>query len=154
MPKPKASSKHGKAPAAAPQTASAASRPDWPQFKPPLPVVDLAAELHPATAKIALIPSFFPRSLCRDYVTFLKTLPLQTTPSRPKRGEAVRVNDRFQIEDDGFAKRLWERTGLREALLGNDDLKDLWFVAPACTSRAIPCRHLTTVASGEASPSD
>lgn len=49
-----------------------------------------------------------------------------TTPSRPKRGEAVRVNDRFQIEDAAFARRLWEQTGLREALLQGEDVKDLW----------------------------
>ena len=87
-------------------------------------------ELHPATPKVVLIPCFFPRSLCRDYVAFLKTLPLQTTPGRPKRGEAVRVNDRFQIEDHVFARRLWEETGLREALLESDAVGGLWFVAP------------------------
>lgn len=75
---------------------------------------------------IALIPSFFPRSLCRDYVSFLKTLPLQTTPSRPKRGDAVRVNDRFQIDDPAFAQRLWEQTGLQEALSESEDLRHLW----------------------------
>ncbi|GAB0139869.1 hypothetical protein EsHS_00000507 [Epichloe bromicola] len=100
--------------------------PDWPQFKPPLPVVDLVPELHPLTPKIATIPFFFPKSLCRDYVTFLKTLPLQTTPGKPKRGEAVRVNDRFQIDDPAFATRLWETTGLKEALLDNQDVKGLW----------------------------
>jgi hypothetical protein len=52
---------------------------------------------------------------------------MQTTPSRPKRGEAVRVNDRFQVEDPLFARRLWEQTGLKEALLeDNEHLRDLW----------------------------
>ena len=52
---------------------------------------------------------------------------MQTTPSRPKRGEAVRVNDRFQVEDALFARRLWEQTGLKEALLeDNEHLRDLW----------------------------
>ena len=41
-----------------------------------------------------------------------------TTPSRPKKGDAVRVNDRFQIEDASFAKDLWERTGLAELVRG------------------------------------
>lgn len=104
----------------------AASPPSWPNFKPPLPVVDLSPVLHPSTSKIALIPSFFPRSLCRDYVSFLSGLSLQTTPSRPKRGEAVRVNDRFQVEDARFAQRLWEQTGLREALVEGEDVKNLW----------------------------
>ncbi|KAK4080499.1 hypothetical protein Trihar35433_1604 [Trichoderma harzianum] len=78
----------------APAQAAPPPPPSWPVFKPPLPVVELYPELHPATSNIVLLSSFFPRSLCRDYVAFLKTLPLQTTPSRPKKGEAVRVNDR------------------------------------------------------------
>ncbi|CEF77127.1 hypothetical protein FGSG_08717 [Fusarium graminearum PH-1] len=99
--------------------------PSWPVFKPPLPVVELAPEPHPLTSKVVLIPSFFPRSLCRDYVAFLKTLPLQTTPGRPKRGEAVRVNDRFQVDSQDFATRLWEQTGLKEALL-QGDVEEKW----------------------------
>lgn len=94
--------------------------PSWPAFKPSLPIVDLSPEPHPLTSKVVLIPSFFPRSLCRDYVAFLKTLPLQTTPGRPKRGEAVRVNDRFQADSYDFATRLWEQTGLKEVLLDGD----------------------------------
>ncbi|KAK2591637.1 hypothetical protein QQS21_010679 [Conoideocrella luteorostrata] len=125
MPKNKAP-KPSKAGVAPSPPAKPAAPPDWPQFKPPLPVVDLVPELHPATPKIATIPFFFPKNLCRDYVTFLKTLPLQTTPGKPKRGEAVRVNDRFQIDDAAFATRLWETTGLREALLDGEDVKNLW----------------------------
>ncbi|KAG6005723.1 hypothetical protein E4U21_007739 [Claviceps maximensis] len=115
-----------------PQKDIPAPPPNWPQFKPPLPVVDLIPILHPSTPKIATIPLFFPKSLCRDYVTFLRTLPLQTTPGRPKRGEAVRVNDRFQIDDASFAARLWDRTGLKEALLagGEGDVKALWGGVP------------------------
>lgn len=124
MPKPKPkSTKPSKVSAVTPQPVPL---PSWPVFKPPLPVVDLTPQLHPLTPKIALIPFFFPRSLCRDYVAFLKTLPLQTTPVRPRRGEAVRVNDRFQINDPAFAVRLWEQTGLKEALLEGEDVKDLW----------------------------
>ena len=126
MPKPKSSktSKTSKAPVGTPQPPP--PRPSWPVFKPPLPVVDLTPQLHPSTPSIALIPSFFPRSLCRDYVAYLKTLPLQTTPGRPKRGEAVRVNDRFQIDDPAFAIRLWEQTGLQEVLSKGEDVKHLW----------------------------
>lgn len=125
MPKPKGSKTSKKTlPSTAPQPAP--SIPSWPAFKPPLPVVDLTPQPHPATSNVILIPSFFPRNLCRDYVTFLRTLPLQTTPARPKRGEAVRVNDRFQVEDANFARRLWEETGLKDALLEGEDARDLW----------------------------
>ena len=106
---------------------AAVTAPAWPKFKPPLPVVDLEPALHPRTSHIVTIPSFFPKSLCRDYVSFLKTLPLQTTPGKPKRGEAVRVNDRFQIDDWGLARRLWEETGLREVVLG-ENFAHLWYV--------------------------
>ena len=99
--------------------------PSWPPFKPPLPVTYLAPEPHPSTSKIVLVPTFFPRNLCKDYVSFLKTLPLTTTPSKPKKGNAVRVNDRFQIEDAIFSRRLWEDTGLKDAL-AQEDVKDLW----------------------------
>ncbi|KAK1255980.1 hypothetical protein MKX07_008239 [Trichoderma sp. CBMAI-0711] len=95
MPKPKSKT------STTPQAPPPAAPPSWPAFKPPLPVVELYPEVHPATDNIVLLSSFFPRSLCRDYVAFLKTLPLQTTPSKPKKGEAVRVNDRFQIDDPG-----------------------------------------------------
>ena len=43
-----------------------------------------------------------------------------TTPGKPKKGDAVRVNDRFQVTDEDFAKRLWEETGLRDLILGDD----------------------------------
>ncbi|KAF4998166.1 hypothetical protein FGRMN_3370 [Fusarium graminum] len=117
MPKPKSKgAKPGKVDAVAPPPAP----PSWPPFKPALPVADLSPVPHPLTSKVVLIPSFFPRSLCRDYVSFLKTLPLQTTPGRPKRGDAVRVNDRFQVDSQDFATRLWEQTGLKEVLLEGD----------------------------------
>ena len=130
MPKPSKGPKNSRGQAASSAAPPPPPPPAWPVFKPPLPVIDLVPELHPSTPNIALVPSFFPRSLCRDYVAFLKTLPLQTTPGRPKRGEAVRVNDRYQIDDSAFARRLWEETGLREALLndggGGEHLKHLW----------------------------
>ncbi|KAL7918865.1 hypothetical protein ACQKWADRAFT_303041 [Trichoderma austrokoningii] len=115
-------------PKAKPSKSSAPAAPQaaWPMFKPPLPVVQLCPEPHPATSNIVLISSFFPRSLCRDYVAYLKTLPLQTTPARPKKGEAVRVNDRFQINDSGFARRLWDATGLKELILEHESINNLW----------------------------
>lgn len=123
MAKPKA----GKASKAQPAstTVAAVPPPAWPKFKPPLPVVDLVPTAHPSTDKIVTVDGFFPRNLCRDYVAFLSTLALQTTPGTPKRGDAVRVNDRFQVQDGAFARTLWEKTGLREAL-AQDDVKELW----------------------------
>lgn len=99
-----------------------AKPPAWPQFKPPLPVVDLELVRHAVTDKIITISS---RSLCKDYVSFLSSLPLVTTPGKPKRGEAVRVNDRFQVEDMNFAKTLWEKTGLKE-ILTDEQYTELW----------------------------
>ncbi|KAH8171856.1 2OG-Fe(II) oxygenase superfamily protein [Sarocladium implicatum] len=100
--------------------------PSWPPFKPSLPVLPLSPVTHSDTSKIVLLNNFFPRSLCRDYVAFFKTLPLQTTPGKPKRGEAVRVNDRYQVDDAAFAERLWEMTGLRDAIMEDESLKELW----------------------------
>lgn len=119
MPKPKGANKQTACPAPPPPPP-----PSWPVFKPPLPV----AHLEPETLlddRVALLRQFWPKSLCRDYVFFLRALPLTTTPGRPRRGEAARVNDRFQVTDQGFADRLWAETGLREVLLG-DAYRSLW----------------------------
>ncbi|TGJ78531.1 hypothetical protein E0Z10_g10228 [Xylaria hypoxylon] len=99
----------------------------WPPFKPELPVTQLIFDTPvPALLdQIVLLRNFWPRSLCRDYVTFLSGLPLTTTPGRPRRGEATRVNDRFQIQDAQFSQRLWLQTGLRDAVL-EDSVKHLW----------------------------
>lgn len=51
----------------------------------------------------------------------MKTLPLTTTPGKPKKGDALRFNDRFQVNDERFANRLWEETGLRELVLGENE---------------------------------
>lgn len=128
MPKAKGSTAHK----AKSQPATTGQRPPtatpaWPQFKPALPVTDLVPEpLEACPDKVVLIQNFWPRSLCNAYIAFLKDLPLTTTPGRPKRGEALRVNDRFQIDDPVFASRLWLQTGLREALMQDEDLAPLW----------------------------
>lgn len=54
-------------------------------------------------------------------MAFLKGLPLVTTPGVPKKGDAVRVNDRFQVMDEGFANRLWLETGLKELIWGAEE---------------------------------
>ena len=115
--------------------AAPATTPSWPPFRPSLPVVDLTPE-HLVQDKVVVLRSFFPRSLCRDYVSFLRELPLITTPGKPKRGDAVRVNDRFQIDDPRFADRLWTETGLKD-VLANPDVARLWYV-PSRTTHLAP----------------
>ena len=88
-------------------------RPDWPPFKPLLPAADLSIETL-LENQILTIPRFWTSTLCKNYVSFLSTLPLATTPGKPKKGEAVRVNDRFQINDPVFAEQLWSGTGLKK----------------------------------------
>ncbi|KAJ1336032.1 2OG-Fe(II) oxygenase [Microdochium nivale] len=107
--------------------AAAAAPPSWPPFKPALPVATLDLDFPvPALAdNIALVRHFWPRSLCRVYVGFLESLPLTLTPGRPKRGEAVRVNDRFQVQDPAFAQRLWRETGIQDVVLG-EAARHLW----------------------------
>ena len=86
--------------------------PNWPPFTPLVPSEHLCIETF-VPDQILIIRNLFTSKLCKDYVSFLTQLPLSTTPGKPKRGEATRVNDRFQIEDPLFAKQLWEQTPLR-----------------------------------------
>lgn len=121
MPKDKKSKAAAKAKAAA---AESVKPPAWPIFKRPLPLMDLEPESM-LDSRVVLIRNFWPKSTCRDYVSFLRTLPLITTPGTPKRGDAVRVNDRFQVHDPAFASRLWLQTGLKDVLM-DEDWKGLW----------------------------
>ncbi|KAI0389421.1 hypothetical protein F5Y17DRAFT_448979 [Xylariaceae sp. FL0594] len=109
------------------KASEACLRPNWPPFKPSLPVTQLTfdAPIPKLEDQIVILNKFWPKSLCRDYLHFLSGLPLITTPGRPKRGEATRVNDRFQIDDPDFAQRLWLQTGLKEAVV-DDSVKHLW----------------------------
>ncbi|KAH8802859.1 hypothetical protein F5884DRAFT_487377 [Xylogone sp. PMI_703] len=95
--------------------------PNWPliSLPPRTPFQPLNLETL-VPSQILTIPNFWTAKLCKTYVSFLKTLPLATTPGKPKKGHAVRVNDRFQIEDAQFAERLWVETGLRECVVGGD----------------------------------
>ena len=99
--------------AASSEAAVPAPKPAWPALKPLVPSSDLALETVLAD-QIVVIRKLFPASLCQRYVSFLSALPLATTPGVPKKGEAVRVNDRFEISDWGFAEQLWRRTALKE----------------------------------------
>ncbi|KAF1836513.1 hypothetical protein BDW02DRAFT_493460 [Decorospora gaudefroyi] len=109
--------------------------PNWPVFAPLVPEADLALqELLPA--QVVTIPNFWTAALCRTYVSFLSSLPLTTTPGTPKKGDAVRVNDRYQIHDPTFAERLWSGTALKSLItssaeegalgLSDEQRKELW----------------------------
>jgi len=88
----------------------------WPTLGPTMPKENLA--LHHISDHVITIPSFWTAALCKKYVSHLATLPLTTTLGKPKKGEAVRVNDRFQVDDASFAEIMWSSTGLRELVLG------------------------------------
>ena len=107
--------KNKKATASAAPTASTTSmpKPSWPPLKPLVPAADLALETVLAD-QIVIARKLFTATLCQRYVSYLASLPLATTPGIPKRGEALRVNDRFEIQDADFAERLWRETALRE----------------------------------------
>jgi hypothetical protein len=98
--------------------------PNWPPLTPILPPDSLIlTTLLPN--QIVTISNLWTSTLCAKYVSFLRSLPLTTTPGVPKKGDAVRVNDRFQIDDAGFAQRLWSETGLSEVVGGVEDAK-IW----------------------------
>ena len=94
--------------------------PNWPPFAPLVPADSLYIETF-VPDQILIIRNLFTSKLCKDYVSFLSSLPLTTTPGKPKRGEATRVNDRFQIEDPLFTKRLWEQTPLQHLVQTYED---------------------------------
>ncbi|KAL9588120.1 MAG: hypothetical protein Q9203_003064 [Teloschistes exilis] len=93
--------------------------PNWPLLKPLIPSSDLALETL-LEDQIILIRNFFTSSVCKNYVSFLSTLPLVTTPGKPKKGDALRVNDRLQVDDPGFADQLWDIAGLRGLVTRED----------------------------------
>ncbi|KAI9373723.1 hypothetical protein BJX61DRAFT_368813 [Aspergillus egyptiacus] len=113
MPKQKPSSKKDLPPRQSQQQTQQQQPPNWPPLRPLIPSSDLLLDpLLPD--QIYLIRNFLPSTLCKTYVSFLSSLPLTTTPGKPKKGDAVRVNDRFQIQDAAFAERLWRETALKD----------------------------------------
>lgn len=106
-------------PAATTTAATLPPKPDWPALQPlPSPHDLTLTSIYPN--QIITVSRLFTASLSQKYVSFLKSLPLVTTPGKPKRGDAVRVNDRFQVDDPDFARRLWEETSLRSLVLEGD----------------------------------
>jgi hypothetical protein len=127
-PKAKASSKKTESAPSPPVT------PNWPSLQPLLPSLDLSINTL-LQDQILTIPQLWTSTLCKSYVAFLSTLPLVTTPGKPKKGNAVRVNDRYQIEDAHFANQLWNKTALRDLVmnpsidgvaLDEDQKRKLW----------------------------
>lgn len=106
-----------------PQQAARAT-PNWPAFTPLVPPSDLTLQ-DVLPGQIVTIPSFWTATLCKNYVSFLRSLPLTTTPGKPKKGDAVRVNDRYQIDDPVFAGRLWGETALKP-LVTESTRNELW----------------------------
>lgn len=92
--------------------------PNWPPLQPLIPTEDIWVETL-LQDQIILIRKLFTSSLCKNYVSFLSSLPLTTTPAKPKEGNAVRINDRFEVHDAGFAQRLWSSTCLAHVLTGS-----------------------------------
>ncbi|KAH4029320.1 hypothetical protein HBH70_238460 [Parastagonospora nodorum] len=113
--------KKGKADGTAAQGTKPA--PDWPALTPLIPEIDLTLE-DVMPGQIVTIPNFWTATLCKAYVSFLSSLPLTTTPGKPKKGDAVRVNDRFQVDDPAFAERLWSQTSLKSLVEAQP--KELW----------------------------
>ena len=93
------------------------SLPAWPPLHPLVPTTDLSLETI-LEDQVFVIRNFLTSTLCKKYVSFLSTLPLITTPGQPKKGNALRVNDRFQVEDPAFAELLWKSTGLHDLVIG------------------------------------
>lgn len=94
--------------------------PNWPPLRPLVPSTDLYIEPL-LTDQIYIIRNFFTGSLCKSYVSFLTSpssaVDLITTPLKPKsRDHAVRVNDRFQVQDASFAEMLWGMTCLKDVV--------------------------------------
>ena len=98
--------------------------PIWPSLSPLIPSDQLSIETV-LDNQILVIRKLFTNRLCKSLVAFLSTLPLVTTPGKPRRGEATRVNDRYQVEDPQFANLLWSQSALRELVTAFDP-KEMW----------------------------
>ena len=91
---------------------------NWPPLQPLVPPTDLSLETL-LDDQILVVHNFLTSTLCRNYVSFLSSLPLVTTPSQPKKDEALRVNDRYVIDDPKFAEMLWSSTALKGLVTGS-----------------------------------
>lgn len=99
------------------------ARPVWPAMQLDRSIEDLSLR-HLMPHQIVTVSDFWSAFLCKQYVSFLSSLPLVTTPGVPKKGDAVRVNDRFQIDDPAFAELLWSSTGLKDLVQNPEQLPE------------------------------
>lgn len=102
----------------------APSKINFPALAPLRPTSSLCLE-ECYKEQILLIRNLFTAKLCKDLVSNFSTLPLTTTPGKPKRGDALRVNDRLQVDDPAFAQKLWKETALHE-LVGAHEDPSIW----------------------------
>lgn len=118
-----AKSKSAKSPASASSASASGSsaapaRIPWPPLSLPsyAPLPELDNSLLPG---IITIDPLFTRKTVQAFIALLTgpQSPIKLEPSPPaKRGEALRTNDRFSIQDPAFAKALWEGTALKTLL--------------------------------------
>jgi hypothetical protein len=99
------------------------TRPQWPRLVPLVPAEDLQLEVL-LDNQIVLLRNFFTSRLSNDYVKFLSSLPLATFQPKPKKDEAVRKNDRFQIDDAAFAEQIWSSTSLKDLVTAGTETID------------------------------
>jgi len=107
----------------------------WPTIvtSPYKPVPEITTILPSQILTLNLLSSSFSQqflSFCQSHITPL----LVTTPTKPKKGDAVRFNDRFQTLDQSFADSLWTKTGLKEAIEAYQEdgktSQDIWGGTP------------------------
>lgn len=92
----------------------------WPPLARPLhaPLPALDDSILPG---VLTIDPLFSKKTTQAFLALLTGphSPIKLEPSpAAKRGEAVRTNERFSVQDPAFAKALWEGTALRELLGG------------------------------------
>lgn len=88
--------------------------PPAPLSWPPLPALPPYHHFELSTllpGQIVTLPLFSAQT-CKAYINSLSRLQLDTTPAIPKKGEAARFNDRFEVWDETFAEKLWAESGL------------------------------------------
>ncbi|GAA5955448.1 hypothetical protein JCM10213_000377 [Rhodosporidiobolus nylandii] len=86
----------------------------WPAIPPPRAPLSLVEEAD----GILVVDNFFPPALRKAYLSFLRSAVKLEPPAPPKKGYAARTNDRFSLQDEAFAQRLWVDSGLAKACAG------------------------------------
>jgi len=93
----------------------------WPAIHAPYKPVPEITTILPSQI---LTLNLFSSSVTQQFLDFCQShiVPvLTTTPIKPKKGDAVRFNDRFQVLDPSFADTLWKNSGLKEAVDGYEE---------------------------------